>query len=1011
MNMTYVNHGRLSTCDGVRGRFRALGVALAAVGLALSGALPAAWAQSAEPAKGITVASVPLSAIPSTAPLSFDQIGALAGQQYAGDGLAIVATAEGARLRSVFQKLEAEATREGLWISSTAEEGGRMRLIASAVCRDDTATPLAATGSVSVAEKVVSFTRPGLTEEYATSVDGVRQDFVITERPAGTGELRVELALSGARAEQAAAGARLTLRDSGRALAYSRLRVIDATGRELAASLEVIDAGRLAARVADAEASYPVRIDPTFSDANWVSLNPGNEGLNDAVFAIVADGGGNIYVGGAFTYTGSVAANRIAKWNGSSWSALGTGMNNTVYALAVSGSDLYAGGHFTTAGGVANTSHIAKWNGSAWSALGTGMDYSVYALAVSGADLYAGGDFITTKDGLTTLNRIGKWDGGQWLALGTGVSSPSGYVAVFALAVSGTDLYAGGSFTRASGVAANNIAKWTGGAWSALSLGLNNQVYALAVSGGVLYAGGSFTLAGMGPACGLATWNGFYWDWFGPILCGTVRALAVSGGALYAGGDNITAGGIAGLHFAKLAGGMVETSPRMNDTVYALAVSGGDLYAGGTFTMVDTLPANHVAKSDNGGWSVLSDGMNNFVHALAVIGSDLYAGGTFTKAGGVTLNHIAKWNGSVWSALGTGMDGGVYALAVSGTDLYAGGDFITTADGLTTLNRIAKWNGSAWSALSMGMHSTVLALAVSGSDLYAGGDFITTADGLTTLNRIAKWNGSAWSALGPGLGAAVRALAVSGTDLYVGGYFTNLAGAMPMPVSCIAKWNGSAWSPLGSGVSLMPHHAVLALAVSGTDLYVGGVFDSAGGVPNTDNIARWSIAANSWFALGGAMNSLNSPVHALAMSGTDLYAGGDFTAKMGGGVPLNYIAKWNGSAWSALGTGMNGPVYALAADAYGHLFVGGLFGLAGTTVSPFIAQANISHPGCSGDVVVLQNMTFTTGNTYICTATTSITAGTGVTVQNGATVNFRAPIINLQPGFKVENGAVFSAKQ
>jgi hypothetical protein len=494
-------------------------------------------------------------------------------------------------------------------------------------------------------------------------------------------------------------------------------------------------------------------------------------------------------------------------------------------------------------------------------------------------------------------------------------------------------------------------------------LGLNNQVYALAVSGGVLYAGGSFTLAGMGPACGLATWNGFYWDWFGPILCGTVRALAVSGGALYAGGDNITAGGIAGLHFAKLAGGMVETSPRMNDTVYALAVSGGDLYAGGTFTMVDTLPANHVAKSDNGGWSVLSDGMNNFVHALAVIGSDLYAGGTFTKAGGVTLNHIAKWNGSVWSALGTGMDGGVYALAVSGTDLYAGGDFITTADGLTTLNRIAKWNGSAWSAL------------------------------------------------GPGLGAAVRALAVSGTDLYVGGYFTNLAGAMPMPVSCIAKWNGSAWSPLGSGVSLMPHHAVLALAVSGTDLYVGGVFDSAGGVPNTDNIARWSIAANSWFALGGAMNSLNSPVHALAMSGTDLYAGGDFTAKMGGGVPLNYIAKWNGSAWSALGTGMNGPVYALAADAYGHLFVGGLFGLAGTTVSPFIAQANISHPGCSGDVVVLQNMTFTTGNTYICTATTSITAGTGVTVQNGATVNFRAPIINLQPGFKVENGAVFSAKQ
>jgi uncharacterized repeat protein (TIGR02543 family) len=66
---------------------------------------------------------------------------------------------------------------------------------------------------------------------------------------------------------------------------------------------------------------------------------------------------------------------------------------------------------------------------------------------------------------------------------------------------------------------------------------------------------------------------------------------------------------------------------------------------------------------------------------------------------------------------------------------------------------------------------------------------------------------------------------------------------------------------------------------------------------------------------------------------------------------------------------------------------------------------------CSGDVVVLQNMTFTSGNTYNCTATTSITAGTGVIVRSGAIVNFRAPNINLQPGFSVESGAVFSVKQ
>ena len=33
--------------------------------------------------------------------------------------------------------------------------------------------------------------------------------------------------------------------------------------------------------------------------------------------------GGNVYAGGTFTNMGGVAANRIAKWDGATWSALG----------------------------------------------------------------------------------------------------------------------------------------------------------------------------------------------------------------------------------------------------------------------------------------------------------------------------------------------------------------------------------------------------------------------------------------------------------------------------------------------------------------------------------------------------------------------------------------------------------------------------------------------------------------------------------------------------------------
>jgi hypothetical protein len=111
----------------------------------------------------------------------------------------------------------------------------------------------------------------------------------------------------------------------------------------------------------------------------------------------LAISGGDLYAVGPFTTAGGGTANRIAKWNGSSWAALGSGLNNAVYALAVSGSDVYAGGIFTTADGSA-ANYIAKWNGSTWTKLGSGMDKGVYALAMSGDDLYAGGSFTTAGE-------------------------------------------------------------------------------------------------------------------------------------------------------------------------------------------------------------------------------------------------------------------------------------------------------------------------------------------------------------------------------------------------------------------------------------------------------------------------------------------------------------------------------------------------------------------------------------------------------------------------------------
>ena len=99
------------------------------------------------------------------------------------------------------------------------------------------------TGIISLAGQTVRFSRPGLAEEYSVSMDGVRQDFIVeSKQPAQSrrgGELVVKLAVTGAQVEPAADGARLVLENSGRKIAYSRLRVTDATGKELPARIEV----------------------------------------------------------------------------------------------------------------------------------------------------------------------------------------------------------------------------------------------------------------------------------------------------------------------------------------------------------------------------------------------------------------------------------------------------------------------------------------------------------------------------------------------------------------------------------------------------------------------------------------------------------------------------------------------------------------------------------------------------------------------------------------------------
>ncbi len=233
----------------------------------------------------------------------------------------------------------------------------------------------------------------------------------------------------------------------------------------------------------------------------------------------------------------------------------------------------------------------------------------------------------------------------------------------------------------------------------------------------------------------------------------------------------------------------------------------------------------------------------------------------------------------------------------------------------------------------------------SGPALFASG-WIATAGG-SPANRIAKWNGANWSPLGTGIsgqtGAGPRVMAVYSGQLYVGGNFTTAGG---VPVVRIARWNGTAWAPVGSGITGAGSPDVIAMKVyndgSGAALYVGGLFDTAGGVPAA-NIAKWD--GNAWAALAGGAGP-DGAVNALEVfddgSGPALYAGGAFLNA--GGAPATRVARWNGSGWAALGSGLS-PNHVDALTVYDAgtgpaLYAGGLFALSGVTAVNNVGRWN-----------------------------------------------------------------------
>lgn len=205
----------------------------------------------------------------------------------------------------------------------------------------------------------------------------------------------------------------------------------------------------------------------------------------------------------------------------------------------------------------------------------------------------------------------------------------------------------------------------------------------------------------------------------------------------------------------------------------------------------------------------------------------------------------------------------------------------------------------------------------------AGTTTLTSQTVVAGVGYLTRRLGGSWtnvdSGAGGGPGATVYALAV-GADarVYVGGALLNRGGDGNQDGVAVFNPATNGWAALGSGVQGTV--AAMALGADGS-LYVGGNFLNAGDVPAGDYIAKWNGSAWSGLGTGAASDG----VYALAV-GHDgaLYAAGSFSG-MGGVANTLRVAKWNGTAWVSLGTGFDGLCYAAATGKDGCIYFGGAF--------------------------------------------------------------------------------------
>jgi hypothetical protein len=512
-----------------------------------------------------------------------------------------------------------------------------------------------------------------------------------------------------------------------------------------------------------------------WTPSGWVSLSPENAILpaspsTTSVVSLVAhdsDGNGRkeLFATVSVSAGGSTIASGIARWDGFTWSSVGTGalpavISQGVYSMCSADTDgdgaaeLVVGGLLSS--GATSGSQVVAFDGSSWNAVGgtffrtqspTNLAAAVQRVASvdlgdgAGPTLFATG-FFDLVGGATVAN-LARWNGKAWVDAGGGFpgSNLGGYRGLFGHdldADGAAELVCVGNFLRAGGTAVGRVAAYDGAAWSAVGLMAATRGLNAAASSAVLFdhdgdgresliVGGAFSQAGGVPAPGLAAFDGASWT-----------AIANPWGA-----------GVEALLVADLDGDGVKSLYAAGDTGLPYAPN----------WTARTIAVYNPSKG-GGTWTQLGGSLNGYVTVLAAVDHDLngqpslFAGGDFTQIAGVANSRLAAWNGSGWTNFNPGQGQWVSSIVAFDDDGNGTPSMIVAMgnnSSYTFFQRVRKFNGTSWSNLGTITEGHVFRLQVFDHDgdgtpsLFSFGQMLVGS----SVGWVQRLESGGWTSFGP----------------------------------------------------------------------------------------------------------------------------------------------------------------------------------------------------------------------------------------------------------------------